>query len=129
MLRILRDLSSARGLPIMRGGGCHAQFLVSSNGGLFALTMDSITCFCSRGGLAFMIAGGGERCILSFTLSGLYRRLGPSIFFQAGHRALISMSTVRHVRPCFLNGTIMRILPPFGSGVVIDGSGVTTFGI
>lgn len=122
VLRILHALSD----PI---GHCHAHFLVSINRELVALPIDSITCFCSRGQIAFTIAQRKERCVMSFSLSGLKRRLSPSGFFHAGQRALMRVGTVHGVRPCFRGGMIMRIIPPFGSGVLMDGRGVTSFGI
>lgn len=126
--------SSGRLLGLLGGvdgprGGCHAHFLVSKSRGLCALRMRSVTCFCSRGGVAFTIAGRKGRRVVSLSLSGLSRRLGPSVFFHAGQRALIDMRTVRGVRGCFLKGVVMRMGPPFGSGVAMDERGVTTVGL
>lgn len=79
--------------------------------------------------MAFTIAHGNRRRVLSLSLGGLVRRLSPRHFFHTGHRILIYVSTVSRTRPFFGKGVIMAIHPPCGRGVAVDRRGLSTFGL
>lgn len=88
------------GLVHVLGGrrDCGARFLVPvGNSGLLPISISVVLLFCVESYRIGTILASKARCSFPRALSRLARYLSPALFFQTGHRCLLSQRTVGSV--------------------------------
>jgi DNA-binding LytR/AlgR family response regulator len=96
------------------------RFLVKLGTKLIPVSIDGISCFCSKDGSTEIIMSTGKKYIIDQTLDELERRLDPKVFFRFNRKILGRFSSVQTVHQYFKGKLKVEMLPKLDEEVIIS---------